>query len=354
MNTSSEFKTDWPQSPGATILSIAEGCGKSLHVLTKELGSELLEVVRETKPISQTFAQRLEEGLGGSRNFWLRRDASFQAARLEADLETETEWVKSLPYSDIAKLGWLPKTKKSEERISHLYDFFGCDNLREWHATYDSTLDRVAFRTTYAFENNVGATLAWLRMGDIHADAIETGDFDPEMLARKVELLKRECRRSSQDVFLPSIKKILAEVGVCLVIVRAPKGCRASGATRINSQGTAVLQLSFRYLTDDHFWFTLFHEIGHLILHRGDAVFLEGAFVENDPIEEEANAFAAQALISEEHREGLKEMSVSSKTLIRKAFELGISPGILVGQMQHMGLIPVANMNFLKRRFRWC
>ena len=111
--------------------------------------------------------------------------------------------------------------------------------------------------------------------------------------------------------------------------------------------------MSFRYLSDDHFWFTLFHEVGHLVIHRDKAMFLEGNFVENDTAEEEANAFAADTLVPPKERDKLQGMKANRKNLIGKAFELGISPGILVGQMQHKRIIAPSSMNFLKRRFRW-
>jgi HTH-type transcriptional regulator / antitoxin HigA len=34
--------------------------------------------------------------------------------------------------------------------------------------------------------------------------------------------------------------------------------------------------LSFRYKTNDHFWFSLFHELAHLLLHGKKSLFLEG------------------------------------------------------------------------------
>ncbi len=353
MTVLSGYQTDWPQSTGATIVSLAKSQGKLLDELCDDLGSELLNVLHHGRHLSPYLAEQLEDRIGGSRGFWLRRDAAYQEAKAETYTGTEAEWVKELPYSDIANLGWLPKTRKADEKISNLYDFFGCDNLREWQNIYGQTLERVAFRTSFSFENNANATLSWLRMGDILAEKIQVSKFDPDELESRLPELREQCRKSSPDVFLPEIRKVLAEVGVRFVLVRSPKGCRASGATRINDDGHATLQMSFRYLTDDHFWFTFFHEVGHLVLHRDSELFLEGDFVERNQVEIEANSFSADILIPSKYRNSLSSILTRKREIMRAAFEIGVSPGILVGQMQHMGLIQHSSMNFLKRRYKW-
>ena len=82
-----------------------------------------------------------------------------------------------------------------------------------------------------------------------------------------------------------------------MVIVPAPSGCKVSGATLFPQQDKALLLLSFRYLSDDHFWFSFFHEVGHLLLHGIEKIFLEGVDEINQNDEEEANKFAAELLI---------------------------------------------------------
>ena len=69
--------------------------------------------------------------------------------------------------------------------------------------------------------------------------------------------------------FLPKLQALCAEAGVALVFVRAPRGCRVSGASRLVTPEKAMILVSFRFRSDDQFWFTVFHEIGHLILHQG-------------------------------------------------------------------------------------
>lgn len=353
MSNTQEFVSDWPSSPAASIVDLLELSGKTLDDLAENVGVGILDVVNHEARLDHELASALSNFLGGSAKFWLRRDQAFQLQRSLPEPPEEREWVRSLPYAEMARFGWLPATRSADEKIENSLDFFECDNLREWQSKYESTVAGVAFRTSFAFENDAAATLAWLRRGEQVASKRDLPNFDPDKLLRSIPPLKGLCRKANPSDFLPKLEGILASSGVGLAIVRAPKGCRASGATRILKNNTAILQLSFRHLTDDHFWFTLFHEIGHLVLHRESKMFLEGNFIDTDRFEDEANDFASTTLVSEEHRPLFRTARISAKPLIALAYQLGISPGILVGQMQHAGYIHPSKMNFLKRRYKW-
>ncbi|MCH7749100.1 MAG: ImmA/IrrE family metallo-endopeptidase [Acidobacteria bacterium] len=153
--------------------------------------------------------------------------------------------------------------------------------------------------------------------------------------------------------FIPQLQKYCAESGVAVAVVRAPTGCRASGATRFLSRDKALLLLSFRYLTDDQFWFTFFHEAGHLLLHGCDELFLEGDDTPSNAEEQEANEFAARTLVPSEFLPSLLALDANAREVIRLAVRLGVSPGVVVGQLQHLGKIGHDQLNRLKRRYRW-
>jgi Zn-dependent peptidase ImmA (M78 family) len=154
------------------------------------------------------------------------------------------------------------------------------------------------------------------------------------------------------QIFIPKLRRISAESGVGVAVVRAPTGCRASGATRFLSDEKALLLLSFRYLTDDHFWFTFFHEAGHLILH-GRKLFLESADMPLDEEEQQANDFSAEILVPAEFVSEMLSLPKNGRQVIRFARRVGVSPGIIVGQLQHLGRIKHSQLNKLKRRYHW-
>jgi Zn-dependent peptidase ImmA (M78 family) len=114
-----------------------------------------------------------------------------------------------------------------------------------------------------------------------------------------------------------------------------------------------MVALSFRHLSEDHFWFTFFHEVGHLLLHGPTATFVDSESAATDAKEREANRFAATTLIPLDRRNEMERLGVRSHAVLRFAASVGISPGIVVGQLQHQGLLAPASLNFLKRRYNW-
>jgi Zn-dependent peptidase ImmA (M78 family) len=140
---------------------------------------------------------------------------------------------------------------------------------------------------------------------------------------------------------------------VAVVIVRTPEKCPASGAARFLSKEKAIIQLSFRHLSDDHFWFSFFHEIGHLLLHGAQKTHLEDAGTDDGDEEIEANEFAAEVLVPASARARMLALGEDTRSIVRFATQVGTAPGIVVGQMQHYGVIKRGRMNSLKKRYVW-
>jgi Zn-dependent peptidase ImmA (M78 family) len=132
-----------------------------------------------------------------------------------------------------------------------------------------------------------------------------------------------------------------------------PDGCRASGATKFLTPKKALMLLSFRYLADDQFWFTVFHEAGHLLLHANDKIFLEGVDIANIDAEREADEFAATTLFTKIGLIQLQTLPLNHFAIARFAKRIGIAPGVVVGQLQEMKRIPHKHFNYLKARYEW-
>jgi Zn-dependent peptidase ImmA (M78 family) len=114
-----------------------------------------------------------------------------------------------------------------------------------------------------------------------------------------------------------------------------------------------MLILSFRHLSDDHFWFTFFHEIAHLLLHKATLTFIDGEEKLSNKMESEANEFAERVLIPPSRRDDLMDLSPRRESIIRFAYSVGVSAGVVVGQLQHYRVIRPNQLNHLKRRFDW-
>src|SRR5262249_24580128 len=140
----------------------------------------------------------------------------------------------------------------------------------------------------------------------LQAQQIETANFDAEKLRSLIATLRTKTREPAER-FISSVQTLCASAGVAVVWVPELKRTGISGCARWLSDTKALVGLTLRYKTDDQVWFTFFHEIAHILLHRKEHTFIldnaEKDLVDTivDPQmqknEEEANRFASDTLI---------------------------------------------------------
>jgi plasmid maintenance system antidote protein VapI/Zn-dependent peptidase ImmA (M78 family) len=351
---SNEFHPDWASPPGDTISDILGERHLSEVEFASQLGRSLDEarsLIRGRTSITIAIARQLETVLGASVEFWMSRDFQYQQDITRINHANE-KWLSTLPLTDMIKFGWLSRPAPSEE-IASCLRFFNVPSVAAWKDTYTSVLQLATLRTSAAFASKPASIAAWLRQGEIEAEATECEPWDPERFERSLSQIRSLTREKDPKKFLPQLKKVCAESGVAVISLRAPTGCRASGATRFLTSHKALLLLSFRHLSDDHFWFTFFHEAGHLLLHGEREVFLEGDDTPSNEREEEANKFAAGILVPPEFQSSFVNLRADARMVIRFAIRAGIAPGIIVGQLQHLGQLRHNQLNRLKRYYAW-
>jgi len=148
----------------------------------------------------------------------------------------------------------------------------------------------------------------------------------------------------------------LAECGVALVIAPHFPGTRAHGATFWLARDKAVLMLTIRGRWADIFWFSLFHKLGHFLLHGQRDIFIEddSASPGQERQEEEADAFAANLLVpSPAYSAFVDRASFYPDAIAEFAREVGVDAGVVVGRLQHDGYLPPECGNKLRTRYTW-
>lgn len=355
MATTREFSPDWASAPGDTIADILSERKLSPDEFARRIEQTTdyaEDLLQGRAAITIAVARKLEQVLGASVEFWVSRDFQYRedVARLGA---ADKAWIDELPVGDMIRFGWLKPTPRPAEEIGACLKFFGVPSVSAWRTTYANLQQMVAFRTSRSFDSRPAAVTAWLRRGEIEGETIECNPWDPSRFQDSLGSIRLLTRNRHPDRFIPKLRELCAAAGVAMAIVRAPGGCRASGATRFLSPSKALLQLSFRFLRDDHFWFSFFHEAGHLLLHGDKGFFLEGDDTTSTLQEQEANDFAERILIPVQFRRSLRELPVDAVEVIKFARQVGISPGIVVGQLQHHKIITHRQLNNLITRFTW-
>ena len=159
--------------------------------------------------------------------------------------------------------------------------------------------------------------------------------------------------------FIPKILELGLDCGIVFAFIPRLEKTYVNGATKWIKKDKALIQLSIRGKTNDIFWFTLFHEIGHILLHGKKETFIDYKNKKKDKEEVEADNFARNILIpKKEYNKFINNCNFSIlKTLKLKiitfAYAIGIHPGILVGRLQYDKLIPYTHYNKLKTKFEW-
>lgn len=358
--TDAAFQSDWFSKPGDTILALMEERELSAEALADKLGcgpSFVRGLLAGTVAVDTALADKLAKYVGGTSSFWTTRQSKYAAALSRAanavSPDSKKSWLKQFPHRDITQFGWLEDVSDREKRVSAYLAYFGVNSPKEWEDRYASFLKETAFRASSTFASKIGAISAWLRRGEIEASSVQCRPWSASGLTARLDELKTLTKAKNPSYFLPRLRGICAEQGVAVVFVRSPTGCAASGATRFISSSKAMVILSFRHLSDDHFWFTFFHELGHLLLHNEKLTFVDGEAGISSEMEEQANRFAANRLVAPERSDELEDLMPRRDQIIRFAYSVGVSPGIIVGQLQHRGILRPNQMNFLKRRFDW-
>jgi HTH-type transcriptional regulator/antitoxin HigA len=261
------FQPNWFSKPGDTIAALMLQRQLSARQLAEALkidSGKLRALIAGAAEIDSKLAVRLSRAIGGTPTFWTKRQSTYTAALSRAAEKAmgpgATAWMQKFPQKEMSDYGWVPKTTKRSETLKSYLAYFGVSDPAEWERRYTEALTDVAFRTSPTFESKAGALSAWLRQGEMQASTIQTSPWNEDRLRNTLPELRKLSLRKSPANFIPQIQAICASVGIAVVFVRAPTGCRASGATRFVAPGKAMIVLSFRYRSDDHFWFTFFHE----------------------------------------------------------------------------------------------
>ncbi|EKS39843.1 ImmA/IrrE family metallo-endopeptidase [Afipia broomeae] len=357
---SGDFHPNWFSKPGDTLSNLLSRKSVTLDAFAKDTDwgvDRVRGLLEGSIKIDDSIAAKLAHHLGGTKQFWLNRQASYDKALNRAvdsvPVAERDLWLKQFPQSDIASYGWVNKSVNRKEALKAYLSYFSVNGPSEWHSRYATIFEDFAFRTSPSMQSKIGPLSAWLRRGEIEADLLQCKPLSISTLKSNVDDMRKLTKVKNPTYFLPRLRNLCADAGVAVVFVRAPSGCRASGATRYLSSDKAMIILSFRHLSDDQFWFTFFHELGHVILHSPSQTFVDDGMEGKSEQEIEANAFAADILVPRERREELSDLKPGSQSVIRFATSIGIAPGIVVGQLQHSGIIRRNQLNFLKRYHRW-
>ena len=349
--------------PGVVVAEYLEYYGWSQRDLARRTGltpKTISEICNGKAPISAVTALALEKVFQRPAHLWLNLQRRYDeaAARQEFVLRAPEwqAWAQRFPLTEMRERCF--SIPRGQSDLDALLCFFGVSSPDSWETVWKAA--HVAYRQTRQFTISEAAVAAWVRQTELEASALQLNEFDDRKLVAMLDSL-RKLTRVRIDIALNEAQKICSKAGVALVVVPMLKKTGISGCARWMSDKKAIVGLTLRYKTDDQIWFTLFHELGHILLHRRKRSFVIDNAVEDlsdqvvDPemqqVEAEANTFSSNTLIAPAALgQFIRRRQFTSNAIHDFAEAVGVGPGIVVGRLQHEGILAQHQGNRLKQR----
>lgn len=334
--------------PGATIKEQLTDRGmsqKEFAVRMEMSEKHISRLINGEVHLTPDVAMRLELVLGLPAHFWNNLESIYREKLIkieaEKEMDADIQLAKNLPYSEMAKNGWIPETKKAEEKVLNLRRFFEVVRLG---ILKNNLIPGIACRRQAITEKADYALIAWAQKAKIEARSIQTKPIDIKSLINNIPRI-RAMTKIAQEEFCPQLVSLLSECGIALVYLPHIGGSFLHGAT-FYDKNKIVIGLTIRGKDADKFWFSLFHELAHIIL--GHIAQTEGT---SDEDENAADIFAKNTLIPPEEFDKFVSMNNYSKdSMIDFADRINIDIGIVVGRLQKEGYIQYDWHNSLKTR----
>jgi len=357
------YQSDLAIHPGEYLEEILEDIGMSQAELANRIGRPkqmINEIIKGKKSITPTTALELEDVLGVPSHIWLGLESEYPIVLAKAEelkqMEEESRLIPNFPYAELAKLGFVKSTRKAVEKVEELKKFFGVAKLVQISQV---KAYQPAFRVSDHKSVSHEAIATWIQAGRMKADKIKTDSFDKKRLKALLDDIKDLMNLENINKSIKGIQEILASCGVAFVMLPHFKKTKVNGATFWTDNRTkAIIVMSLKGSYLDIFWFSLFHEIAHILLHDKREVFLEDG-CSNPALqqqENEADQFARDFLIPKDRFESfVKEGNFTKQSVKSFATELGIKPSIVVGRLMHEKIVGFDNyqLNSLRDRYKW-
>lgn len=351
--------------PGETLKEILEFNNMTQKELAVRIGvteKHITGIISGKNSISPDIALRLSKVFPLSVNFWNNLQANYDSEvkkldEYESIKDEEKDIVRDADYLSLSKYGYVEATRDINDKVINMREFWGVTNLANVKTLYDPATSPLAFRKSLKCGVNPYIMASWLKVCEIETNKVTAEKYDENKLRDKLETIKSLMLKYDPNEIINDLKQIFQECGVSFAVVRNFRGAPVQGLIR-RREDKIDLCVTLRGARADIFWFTLFHELGHLLTGFKNQIkidyedTLDG--VEDKQFEEKADQYANDFLIPRSAYESfVKEANYSEQCIVRFANEHKILPCILLGRLQHEHKIPYGWHKNLLVSYKW-
>lgn len=356
--TDLQIKKSLLSCPGDSIQEHIDHINMSQAELAERLGRsvpKLNELIKGKAPITKETATKLEYVLGVPASFWINLERTYQDELLKIEqmeyLEQCQDWVSSFPLAKMKSFGLLPETRKKPELADGLLKFFRVASPAQWSDIYNGS--SLAFKIELRHTAEPQAISVWLRIGELQAEKIKVAAFDKKDLRNCLDKIQDIAYKHS-ETWLEDLQALCASCGVALVYTPCISKAPIYGATRwIKNNSVPLIQVTDRRKDYNAFWFTFFHELGHILYHGKKDIFIDGleSIKPDKEKEDQADEFAARMVLSEKERNELFQYpNFYEELVLQLSKKFKKHPSIIVSQIQrkYTHLYKNVSLNSLK------
>lgn len=294
-------------------------------------------LVRGETDLSEDMALKLSNMFGMSIEVWLNLQKEYSKKMLEIEREKELDQQKAIAslidYSFFTNLGILQPTSNILEKIQNLCSYFKVSNLTTLKEPDLLANFRTGIKTVE--EKNIINANAWLQTAVNIGREIDCVDYNENKLKMYIPEIRSMTLQAPEE-FYPRLVEIFRDCGICFVLLPPLKNCGINGAVKWINKQKVILAINNRMRYADVFWFSLFHEIKHVLQKKITKTIISGEFQTDIDIalEEEANIFARNILIpAEKFNTYIQTSTITTSSIIAFSKSIGIHPGIVVGRL---------------------
>ena len=349
-----EYNDKFAFHPGYYIKELVEESGLTQEDFAKRLDTtpkNFSLLIRGEQSLSIDIALKLSRMIGTSVDYWLNLQNSYDTLIAEFnsmdELKREKSVFKKLEYKYFKEnFGLLDLPSKINEQIAAVRKFLNVSTL----CVFKKRDMAVSFRSASSelTESNTIKANVMVQIAINKALKTEAPKYNKHIFEQAIEYALTLTEK--HDSFYPLIKEAFCKAGVILVILPNMPGSKINGATK-KIKNNILLMVNDRRLNSDTFWFTLFHEIGHII--NGD--YGISFDKESGKAEKQADKYAEDKLIDPVLYQKFKEQNIFNIESIRTfSSKIHRDPGIVVGRLLNDGKIRYDDrtLNSLRHKYK--
>ncbi|HEV8043306.1 MAG TPA: HigA family addiction module antitoxin [Bryobacteraceae bacterium] len=316
--------------------------------------SELLSGKRTVTPET---AVGLASAFGNTPQYWLNIEAAYQLSKIsphrDAAVEKRSRVYRAVPVKEMVDRRWVEDSADVNVLEARLLQFYGIDSLDRLDEPPD--LNHAARQSTNYDAIPTPAQRAWFCRARYLARQLRVESHFSDHLYKSAVASLAKLRADVEQ--LREVPKILSEAGIRFLVVQPLSHTKIDGVCFWLDNDSPVVVLSLRYDRVDWFWHTLMHEMCHVKNRDGQTVpypMLDTELVgssaqpldEKPESERRADECAVTFLVNQQLLNDFimrVRPYYSAVKITQVAAQLGVHPGIVVGQLQHRREIPYSH-----------